>query len=46
MAAASNKPGPVHFALISFVILSVVLGITTYMFHREYSDRAAKIAAR
>jgi predicted nuclease with TOPRIM domain len=44
MAAASNKPGPVHFALISFVILSVVLGITTYMFHREYSDRAAKIA--
>ena len=43
MAAASNKPGAVHYALIVFVMLSVILGITTYMFHREYSDRAAKI---
>lgn len=43
MAAASNKPGAVHYALIIFVMLSVILGITTYMFHREYSDRAAKI---
>lgn len=44
MAAASNKPGAVHYALIIFVMLSVILGITTYMFHREYSDRAAAIA--
>ena len=43
MAAASNKPGAVHYALIVFVMLSVILGITTYMFHREYSDRATKI---
>ena len=43
MAAASNKPGAVHYALIVFVMMSVILGITTYMFHREYSDRAAKI---
>ena len=43
MAAAANKPGAVHYALIVFVMLSVILGITTYMFHREYSDRAAKI---
>ncbi len=43
MAAASNKPGAVHYALIIFVMLSVILGITTYMFHREYSDRLAAI---
>ena len=43
MAAASNKPGAVHYALIIFVMMSVILGITTYMFHREYSDRAAAI---
>ena len=43
MAAASNKPGAVHYALIVFVMMSVILGITTYMFHREYSDRAAAI---
>lgn len=43
MAAASNKPGAVHYALIVFVMMSVILGITTYMFHREYSDRQAKI---
>ena len=43
MAAASNKPGAVHYALIVFVMLSVILGITTYMFHREYSDRLAAI---
>ena len=43
MAANPNKPGPVHYALVVFVISTVVLGIKTYMFHREYSDRAAKI---
>ena len=43
MAANPNKPGPVHYALVVFVISTVVLGITTYMFHREYSDRATKI---
>jgi hypothetical protein len=41
MAAASNKPGAVHYALIVFVMITVVLGIVSYMNHREYSDQAA-----
>ena len=44
MAAAANKPGAVHYSLILFVMLSVILGITTYMFHRESSDKFAEIA--
>jgi hypothetical protein len=44
MAAASNKPGAVHYALIVFVMATVVLGITTYMFHRDYSDEVVKSA--
>ncbi len=36
--AASNKPTAVHFSLIFFVMLSIVLGVTTYMFHRNFSD--------
>jgi conjugal transfer/entry exclusion protein len=43
MAAASNKPGAVHYALIVFVMISVVLGIVSYMYHREYSDAAAEL---
>ncbi|MEI8379475.1 MAG: hypothetical protein WCJ09_05070 [Planctomycetota bacterium] len=42
MAAASNKPGAVHYALIVFVMISVVLGILTYNFHQNYSTEAAK----
>ena len=42
--AADNKPGAVHYSLIAFVVLSVILGITTYMFHRESSDKFAEIA--
>jgi len=44
MAAATNKPGAVHYALVLFVILSVVLGITTYMFQRGESDRMVENA--
>jgi hypothetical protein len=44
MAAASNKPGAVHYALIVFVMITVVLGIVSYMNHREYSDQAAAMA--
>lgn len=44
MAAAANKPGAVHYALIVFVMLSVILGITTYMFQRDATDRAAEVA--
>jgi hypothetical protein len=36
--ASSNKPGAVHYSLIFFVMMTIVLGVTTYMFHREYSD--------
>ncbi len=38
MAAASNKPGAVHYALIIFVMVTVVLGIFTYQYNRSYSD--------
>ena len=41
MAAATNKPGPVHYALIFFVFVSVVLGIVSYMYFRESSDKIA-----
>lgn len=41
MAAASNKPGAVHYALIVFVMITVVLGIVSYMNHREFSDKSA-----
>ena len=43
MAAASNKPGAVHYFLIGFVMLSVILAITTYIFNRESFDRLAKV---
>jgi hypothetical protein len=44
MAAAANKPGAVHYALILFVMLSVILGIVSYVFHRESNDKFAEIA--
>jgi uncharacterized coiled-coil DUF342 family protein len=44
MAAAANKPGAIHYFLIVFVMLSVILGITTYMFHRDASDRTIESA--
>ncbi|HEY0983206.1 hypothetical protein [Schlesneria sp. T3-172] len=44
MASAANKPGPVHYFLVAFVVSSVVLGITTYMFHRDASDKYAEVA--
>ena len=39
MAAATNKPGAVHYALIIFVMGTVTLGIVSYMYMREASDR-------
>uniref|UniRef100_A0A7C2JZ46 Uncharacterized protein n=1 Tax=Schlesneria paludicola TaxID=360056 RepID=A0A7C2JZ46_9PLAN len=38
MASPSNKPGAVHYSLIFFVMTTIVLAVTTYMFHRDYSD--------
>jgi hypothetical protein len=43
MAAAANKPGAVHYSLIFFVMVSVILGITTYMFHRDASDKIVEV---
>ncbi len=45
MAAASNKPGGVHYALIAFVMISIILGVTTYMFQKEASDAGKREAA-
>lgn len=42
MAAATNKPGPVHYALVIFIVMSVVLGIVSYMFYRNFSDEVVK----
>lgn len=44
MAAANNKPGAVHYALIVFVMLTVVLGIVSYMNQREYYNQATASA--
>ena len=44
MAAAANKPGAVHYALIMFVMLSVILGIVSYVFNRESNDKSTEIA--
>lgn len=45
---SSNNPTPVLFALIFFVMLSCILGVTTYLFHSSFSDaqqREAKATA-
>lgn len=45
MAASSNKPTAVHYSLIFFVMLSIILGVTTYMFQKEASDAGKREAA-
>lgn len=45
MAASNNKPTAVHYSLIFFVMLSIILGVTTYMFQREASDAGKREAA-
>ncbi len=44
MASSSGKPGAVHFTLIFFVMLSVILGVVAYMKHTEREELSAKIA--
>ena len=44
MAAAANKPGALHYALVAFVFLSAILGFSTYSSIRELHDQAAKMA--
>lgn len=41
MSNPDNKPGVVHYALVVFVMLSTILAITTYMFHRNSQDALA-----
>ena len=41
MSNSENKPGDVHYAVVVFVMMSTVLAITTYMFHRESQDALA-----
>ena len=43
MAGSSGKPGAVHFTLIFFVMLSVILGVVAYMKHSEREELSAKI---
>lgn len=43
MASSSGRPGAVHFALIFFVMLSVILGVVAYMYYKEYTDGVAVV---
>lgn len=43
--ASQNKPTAVHFTLIFFVMLSLILGVTTYMFYGDYKTEQAAAAA-
>jgi hypothetical protein len=38
-----KKPGLVHYMLIVFVMLSVILGMTTFMFHQEAVERTTEV---
>lgn len=40
--AAQNKTTAVHFSLIFFVMLSVVLGVVSYLFYSDYRDQQAQ----
>lgn len=42
--AAQNKTTAVHFSLIFFVMLSVVLGVVSYLFYSDYRDQQAQSA--
>jgi hypothetical protein len=41
MAAAANKPTAVHFALVVFVMFTLVLGLVLYLYVRDYNLAAA-----
>ena len=43
---APNKPSAIHFTLIAFVMLSMVLGIIAYMKNREFADQCELLDAR
>ena len=44
MAAAANKPTAVHYFLVFFAFLSMLFGITTYVFYNESAGKFAEIS--
>ena len=44
MASSSNKVTGVHFALIFFVMVTIILGVVTYIFIKEGSELRAEVA--
>lgn len=40
--ASSNKPTAVHFSLIFFVMLSIILAVVAFMFRRDFTENTAK----
>ena len=45
MASAANKPGPVHYALIGTIILSLFLGIMYYVTNKSLTEKLAEMKA-
>lgn len=44
--AAANKPTAVHFSLVIFVMLTLVLLVTTYLFWKKNSEKEALLGAK
>lgn len=44
--AAANKPTAVHFSLVFFVMLALILGVTTYLGFKQSSEKEAQLAAK
>jgi hypothetical protein len=42
--AAQSKTTAVHFSLIFFVMLSVILGVVAYLFYADYREQSAQLA--
>ena len=40
--AGSNKPTAVHYSLVVFVMLTIIFGLTTYMYLGSFSDAQAQ----
>ena len=43
--AAQSKTTAVHFSLIFFVMLSVILGVVAYLFYADYREQTAQLDA-
>jgi len=42
--AAGTKPTAVHFTLIFFVMLNLILGVVAYMFYTDFQEQSAQLA--